>query len=464
LAWLLCGIALFAYGFFIFNKIDLTVADLGRHLKNGELFVQHLQILKTNFYSYTHPEFAAANHHWGGGVVFYVVWSLFGFEGLSYFFLGLSLLTFILFYQQAERPSSSVFVFCAALMAIPLIAERREIRPEAFSYLFCAMYWFVLAHAKKISAWVMAGLAALQIVWVNCHIYFFMGPVLIGIVWLDEFSREGWAGSSKRWGLFLLGMIFVNLVNPFGLEGALAPFKIFENYGYRVLENQSIWFLMRLIQNPNLTHFQILFGILVLSWSVFGYRVWKKKIASEQTVLVLRYLLLSVVISGMGWLAFRNVALFGLFCISILAFLWQRIFLTQLSVLHRFYVWGLVTGLISLGGYELHAQRIQQLSSVRGTGLFPNVLGALQFFNQHQLKGPIFNNYDIGGYLIFGLPESEKVFVDNRPEAYPAAFFEKEYVPMQQDNALWNEQLKRYQFNVIFFSHRDFTSSDVDRI
>ncbi|MFN3966251.1 MAG: hypothetical protein ACK4JE_00935, partial [Endomicrobiia bacterium] len=80
-----------------------------------------------------------------------------------------------------------------------------------------------------------------------------------------------------------------------------------------------------------------------------------------------------------------------------------------------------------------------------------------EFFNEKNLKGPIFNNYDIGGYLIFHLFPKEKVFVDNRPEAYPSSFFEKEYISMQENEEIWHELNEKYNFNVIFFYRHDLT-------
>ena len=76
------------YGLFLFDKIDLTTADLGRHIKNGELVLGgDFGILKSNFYSYTEPDFPVINHHWGGGVIFYSIWKTTGFAGLSFFIL-----------------------------------------------------------------------------------------------------------------------------------------------------------------------------------------------------------------------------------------------------------------------------------------------------------------------------------------------------------------------------------------
>ncbi|MEK9174878.1 MAG: hypothetical protein AAB725_02825, partial [Patescibacteria group bacterium] len=82
---------------------------------------------------------------------------------------------------------------------------------------------------------------------------------------------------------------------------------------------------------------------------------------------------------------------------------------------------------------------------------------ALEFFRENKLTGPIFNNYDIGGYLIYGLPTGEKVFTDNRPEAYPTDFFASTYIPMQTSKKTWDEKSALYKFNAIIFSYRDYT-------
>lgn len=75
------------YGFFLARKTDLTTQDIGRHLKNGEqVFAAGSAVLKTNFYSYTHPEFSVINHHWGSGLIFYGIERVAGFSGLALFF------------------------------------------------------------------------------------------------------------------------------------------------------------------------------------------------------------------------------------------------------------------------------------------------------------------------------------------------------------------------------------------
>jgi hypothetical protein len=91
-------------------------------------------------------------------------------------------------------------------------------------------------------------------------------------------------------------------------------------------------------------------------------------------------------------------------------------------------------------------------------GLAKDVEGSAGFFRSQGLQGPIFNNYDIGGYLIYYLFPRERLFVDNRPEAYPAEFFGKVYAPMQEDEKVWAEMDRKYGFQVIYFYRHDQTT------
>ena len=92
-----------------------------------------------------------------------------------------------------------------------------------------------------------------------------------------------------------------------------------------------------------------------------------------------------------------------------------------------------------------------------GLGLEPGNGAAAEFFRREKIRGPIMNDYDIGGYLIFHLFPEHRVFVDNRPEAYSEDFFQKIYVPMQQDESVWRRLDERYRFNAIFFYRHDAT-------
>ena len=55
--------------------INLTTADIGRHIKNGELVLSgNSAVLHKNFYSFSYPDYPFINHHWFFGVISYVIY------------------------------------------------------------------------------------------------------------------------------------------------------------------------------------------------------------------------------------------------------------------------------------------------------------------------------------------------------------------------------------------------------
>ena len=442
------------YGFFLFHKIDLTTADLGRHIKNGELVLNgDFGILKSNFYSYTEPNFPVINHHWGGGVIFYFIWKVFGFIGLSLFYFILSLFIFYLFFYIAKKESNFNIAFILSLLLIPLIAQRTEIRPEIFSYLFIALFFWILWKWKRNEInykWLFI-LPFLEILWVNTHIYFIFGPALVGLFFVDRIIKK--RKFLNKLFLILISTSLVTLINPFFIKGVLAPFDIFKNYGYRIVENQSVWFLQKLgiINNPNLILYEISLGILILSFVLI--LILKRKRFS------FIYSILAIVWCVLGWLAIRNFTMFGLFALPIIAYNIKNILskknkFKSLNAKMFFIFISLALFLITFVNYS---QKLPLNKWVFGFGLTQGNDQSVQFFEDNNIKGPIFNNYDIGGYLIYHFYPQEKVFTDNRPEAYSVSFFEDIYIPAQQDNFVWQEQMEKYNFNAIFFSHRDYT-------
>jgi hypothetical protein len=92
-----------------------------------------------------------------------------------------------------------------------------------------------------------------------------------------------------------------------------------------------------------------------------------------------------------------------------------------------------------------------------GVGIIKGSQKAGQFFKQSGVKGPIFNNYDIGSYIIFNHFPQEKVFTDNRPEAYSVEFFDSIYNPALKNEIVWQRVEKRFNFKCIYFYRHDNT-------
>ncbi len=455
------------FGAQLTKKIDLTTADLGRHIQNGQVIIsgswaEKRAVLNTNFYSYTLPNQSFVNHHWLSGVVFYFIHRPFGFAGLSIFYVLLGMLTFWLYFLAAKKAGGFWLAVFFGLLLMPLMASRAEVRPEMFTYLFSGIFYFILAKwrtGKLVNGWLLI-LPTVMLFWVNLHIGFVFGFLVVGAFGLEQLVKHFKHQPNGFIPLVFFGgaSLLASLINPFGYRALLYPLNIFKNYGYLIVENQSVRFLENLgfTAGEHFLLFKSVIVLLVLLIVFLAIKSWRK--------LNWPGIILAGVSGVMAYFGIRHFPSFAFFAWPLLSGIafhllpWERIRLfVRGHLAYRLGGWAVgLAAIVLLAAPQWQA--MAALGSAWGFGLLPGSNSAAEFFIKSGLKGPIFNNYDIGGYLIYNLYPAEKVFVDNRPEAYTVDFFENSYKAPQVDEVKWDALAKRYDFNAIFFSHRDYTS------
>ena len=458
------------YSSFLFYKIDfltLSVNDLGRHITNGEMVFQAKDVLMTNFYSYTEPNFPFINHHWLSGVVFYFLYEIFGFGGMVIFKAIVLLLAFALIFFTSIKKADFWLVALFSLPAVLMLKERVELRPEIFSYLFIALFLYFLIDLEKHPArkrvfW----LVPLQLLWVNLHTFFFIGILMTAGFLLEKiiYNLKNLKDSPliKKLVLLLAILIAVSFINPNGVKGVLYPLNIFENYGFEVAENRSLLSVQEEYWwDVSIKIFTPMVWLLALSF-LFTFR--------RQPIF---YFLGSGGSAASSFLLVRVLPLFSLFFLPAVSANFNGIFLKiknslgerrpQVAVILSK---GLTIAFLVALVYTAFINYQPALSTgsigERGIGFVSNTSAAATFFKEQNLKGPIFNNYDIGSYLVYHLFPQERVFVDNRPEAYPSVFFNDVYYPMMQQEEKWQEVNEKYNFNVIFLGQQ--TQSDDEAV
>jgi len=468
---------LFLVAIIFSQKINFTAVDLGRHLENGKIIWSDRQVLFKNLYSYTEPDTPFINHHWLAGIIYYAIYLLGGFNLLSFINVLLVLLTFILAFKLARKKAD---FYTTALLSIPVIflmSERVEIRPEIFSYLFIILTWFILERAdEKKNYRLLYWLIPLFLLWVNIHSYFFLGLALVGFKVVEKFLpsfREQTGNfkarfktaitASRAWLISLGALALTCLLNPNFIKGFLYPFNIFKKYGYEVAESKSVFYLERLTahNNYNFPLFKMLLLLLILSFIARFF--FSKKIKLSEVFI-------GFLFSVLALFAVRNLSIFSLVALVLISrnlYYPLDFFIKKVSALYpqikgkaKIYISAALL-LIIVGG------TIYLVFDAEDSGHFmKNSLGwnlsqgsedSIKFFKDNKLSGPIFNNYDLGSALDFWLYPAERVFVDNRPEAFSDNFFSDIYRPMQLDENKWQEYDKKYQFKVVYFSHTDAT-------
>ena len=151
--------------------------------------------------------------------------------------------------------------------------------------------------------------------WVNLHIGFIFGFLILGSFILTDFKN-----------LYKIGIVTVllSLVNPFGYKVLLYPFLIFRDYGYRIVENQSISFLENLGfgVGQHFLLFKIIAVAVIVSVIMLAYRRIKIPIS---------IFLPTIITLVMAYLGIRHFPIFGLFALVFLSYSVSKLIIPKLS-------------------------------------------------------------------------------------------------------------------------------------
>ncbi|OGN13105.1 MAG: hypothetical protein A3J47_01285 [Candidatus Yanofskybacteria bacterium RIFCSPHIGHO2_02_FULL_43_22] len=457
-------------GTLFFHNFTSINVDIGRHIKLGEIIWQTKSIPDTNLFSFTAPDYSFVNHHWLSEVIFYKVYSLgsnwvSGLKAIMIFKIIILLATYFLLFLTVRKQNIVVVAF-AFLMSVFVFAARTEPRPEIFSYLIFTAYLLVLYRTRisnfKINLlWI---LPVMQVFWVNMHIYFIIGPIVFSLFLIEKVVLKKLTRQDLLIGLLI---VLANFANPNFIDGAIYPLKVLNNYGYNVAENSSLFFLAKYFGHWASQDKLFLISFFVLAGS-FVVSFWRTKLMTSNVVTHndIRYsniktrifdLLLIAMTAILSFKMQRNIPLFALSVWPIMTGNLTRIM--NPKKLKR-WLYACTISLLIVSVYLVVSGKFYNwLDSPKLFSL--SISNAAQdgtnFVKANSIQGPMFNNFDIGNYLVWQLYPEQKVFVDGRPEAYPVEFFEKIYKPMQRDERVWKEMSQKYGINYIFFSHTDMT-------
>lgn len=463
------------YSPFLFYKITLPAAqDLPRQMQNGKDILQgNLDVITKNVYSYIEPDQPFANHHWLYGVFAYILNQTVGWNGMTIFKVIVLLLIVSILFWIAMRRNDFWLVAFFAVPTILILTSRTALRPEIFSYLFVVVFLYFLLDLQenpqhKRIFW----LIPIQLLWVNLHLFFGVGifmaaGFLFEKIVLNFKNLKDHVVIIKKLSIILALLLAVIFINPYGLGGAIFSFQVNSSQDFPVssAEINSLPNVLKAepgFNNLSAMLFFPLSYLLALSFiTALMFRWIKKKPLFANNFIF--YFLASLGSGLVSFFVIRALPFFGLFFLLAVSANLNDIFLTVKEWLERKLFPKIKNGIgivcivslviiISCLGLFLNGRIIAE----RGLGLDRWSESSARFFQEQGLRGPIFNDTDVGSYLIGSLYPKERVFADNRfGDAYSASFFRDIYLPMIRDEDKWHEGLEKYGFNVLFFYHYD---------
>jgi|GEM_PF-722224 len=221
----------------------LEVEDIWWHLAVGQWMVEHGQVPRLDPYPVLDLQRPWYFTQWLGSLIFYRIYQWTGYEGLKIFRTIIFVFSLGLFYGYARRRLPPIIIFWMILTMAYGLFMRLLARPLIFNFIFLQLFLMILfdyhenGRLKNLLV-----LPLLGVVWGNLHLGSFMyGVPLISLFLLantvEYLNLRGDKGIQtetiqislqkvKYLGITLLLYLCAFLINPYGIEGALHPFKV----------------------------------------------------------------------------------------------------------------------------------------------------------------------------------------------------------------------------------------------
>ena len=435
-------------------------ADAGFHLKAGEYILSGHGWPVNDTFTYTLNDQPYIDTSWGYQVLLVLAEHAAGAPGMVVLHLLMLTGLFYLLYRTARLapvdPATLVFLFGAGIVACE---TRYEVRPEVLSYLIFAAILHVLhrrALGFKTALWL---LPLLLWVWANSHALFALGWAAIACVAAGLWIRDHKPDKELLWwgGASLLSP----LVNPYVFKGWVYPFTLLTRFqsdnpfAKNIMELGSP-FSLRLSEQYR----------FYVHWPIWTFRMLAVFAAAALVLLLIR---------RKYWAAFLVLAFFPLAARAI-----HNIPLLVLTALPPM-IWAMpFTGLWRLLGMGERRARRAGIVVLMAAGVLAAALGlrvmtgayyvasrsparfgwnwdsrllpvdAAAYVKRAGLRGPMFNHFNFGAYLMWALPQ--KVFIDGRNEMMGEEFFTyyQKILSSQED---MEQAARRYGFQWIILPY-----------
>jgi hypothetical protein len=433
--------------------------DIWWHLFFGGDILRNLAIPAVDRYALLNLGRPLHDSHWLFQVLLATAYRLGGIAGTELVRIGLCSGFLACCYVMSRRSASAVLSCLLLLIAACASEERFLPRPELISLLMITLFaWRLQAGAyRRWSDLVL--LAGLQVLWVNAHGLFVIGPFLVGcylLAALVQRLRGGDRDAPRSLALALGAVSAACLVNPYGWGSLRYAWLLFtEAGGGASLAIKSVGEMAptfgEAARNQSASWF---FLLLVCVWGAS----WCAAMLDRHREVSLARTLIGVGLLAAALTARRNIPLFALVAAPLVA--------EHLAICGR-RSWRVACALFSAVVLLVAAvawnprsalQYLHELPGRVGVGVSPAYfpLGLPATLAQLHFSGPIFNSGSLGGFYLFHGYPARIPFYDGRMEAYQPAALEsvqRTIHAASANPALWEDFARRFGFAGVLLQH-----------
>ena len=426
--------------------------DTGYHIRAGEIILKDLAVPRLDPFSFITPPLPWTAHEWLSEVVMAIVHNAMGLPGIVFLFALLLSTVYWLLFRWIRSGGGNLLVDLLILVLVLLSSRIHwHARPHAFSLLLIVLLYRILTLHQEDRGNYLYAIPPMMLLWVNLHGGFIVGFLFMGIFLSGDIfgflssngeERSLSANKAKNLSLVCAVSFLAACVNPFGVHAFLFPFRVV-----------SETYLMDHVQeflSPDFHGFAPYRYLLLFLIGMLGL---------SKTRLTLTELVLVLLFTNMSLYSMRYIPLCAIVCTPVLSrhgdILIQKYEGRGSRLLQqRSSVYGKVDA--SAKGYAIPLVVLVVLAGLAG-GKIPvrftekmAPAAAIDFLRANPVQGNMFNNDEIGDYVIYWLYPRYKVFMDGRSDMYGAPIL-KEYFKVAHIEPGWKDVLAKYDINYIFF-------------
>ncbi len=431
--------------------------DTWWHLRSGQYILENLTIPTTDPFSHTRGDMLWIDHGWLAQIFWYGLYALGGWAAVALALAALVTLAFWFVWQQID---ANLFVAAAAMILGAIVSSVVwAARPQMVSFVLTAVVAYLLHRYKRQKGDLLPWLPLVMLLWVNVHGGFAIGFMLMMAYLAGEAANnltrhhEDPAASWTRLKHLLLAVIVslaVVVINPHTWRMWLYPFQTVGIGALREFIQE--W------QSPNFHLIWVQPFILMLLLVIAALARTTRRADWTDLALVAMWTIWAL-------FAARNIAIFGVVVTPILAryadLAWteqwhrwgfQRVPFSQPLAASRrrsgvILNWGLLALIVVAALIKIALPLTPGANLKAEQDSLP--YEAVNFLQDTQPAGPLFNSYNWGGYLIFRLWPDYPVYIDGRTDLYDDAFIRRYLEVMVADEG-WQQTLDEDGINLIF--------------
>jgi hypothetical protein len=414
---------------FLYLTVPVTDPDFWWHLASGKWILDHGALMSGDPFTIDSPfkreaadRYFVLKQYWLAQIIFYVTYVAAGLKGIILQTAAVFTLMFFVMYRLTRKTGihQAVALILLYLAVMVIVSEFGYIgaRPQMWSSLFSVMVIWILEELKDNRKWSYFGLPLLMVLWANMHGGFILGDIIIACYLVGGLVSRS---STRTFQIVTVTALLASGLNPNGfsvlssapLLGSILTAIHLPGFEHQREAAESISEAKSIFQHTSLAGIikglPFFTAIFLLSLTSFiGCYARTRTIRTE-------YLLLFVLVLLMAFRSIRFIIFFTTIATYITAMNLNGIFDSFPRVKTSRHAAVAVTLIIAL----LMSARLG-MAGIRSSDLFSDTAfegdykQAADFVANSRIQGNIFNDYNAGGYLLWRLARTNRIFVDGR--------------------------------------------------